>query len=204
MADNRFVTKVEFVKSAVHPPDFPELELPEIAIAGRSNVGKSSLINKLVNRRQLARVSNTPGRTQLLNFFTVNDAFSLCDLPGYGYAKVPEAIRAQWGPMVERYLTQRRSLRAMLLLADVRREPGEWEAQLAEWCSAVGLAIIPVVTKVDKLSKSKRGLAIQRVARQLGFSPRRVIGWSAVTGEGLEPLWRAIQRQLPAEDPPAE
>ncbi len=200
MADNRYVTKVEFITSGVHPGDFPELGLPEIAIAGRSNVGKSSLINKLVNRRRIARVSNTPGRTQLLNFFTVNDRFSICDLPGYGYARVPAAVQRQWGPMVERYLIEREPLRALLLLVDVRREPGEWESQVATWTSAQGLALIPVVTKIDKLSKSKRRLAIEKVAMQLGFSARQVVGWSAVSGEGLDDLWRAIQRQLPAEE----
>lgn len=199
MADNRYVRHVEFVKSAVHPPDYPQTGLPEIAIAGRSNVGKSSLINKLVNRKRMARVSNTPGRTQLLNFFTVNNAFSLCDLPGYGYARVPAAVQRQWGPMVENYLNEREDLRALLLLMDVRREPGEWEAQVCTWCSAVGLAVIPVVTKVDKLNKSKRGIAIAKVARGMGFSARQVVGWSAVTGDGLDPLWRAIQRQLPDE-----
>ena len=102
--------------------------------------------------------------------------------------------------MVERYLLQRENLRALMLLVDVRREPGEWEAQLATWTSAQGLALIPVVTKVDKLSKSKCGLAIQKVARQLGYSRGQVVGWSAVSGEGLDALWRAIQRQLPAEE----
>lgn len=200
MADNRYVTKVEFIKSAVYPRDFPETLLPEIAIAGRSNVGKSSLINKLVNRRRIARVSNTPGRTQLLNFFSVNDRFTICDLPGYGYARVPAAVQRQWGPMVEAYLIERECLRALVMLVDVRREPGEFEAQVATWTSAQGLALIPVVTKVDKISKSKRAIAVQKVARALGFSARQVIGWSAITGEGLDGLWRAIQRQLPDEE----
>ncbi len=204
MAEGAEVRSVAFVKSAVHPPDFPDLGVPEIAIAGRSNVGKSSLINKLVNRRGLARVSNTPGRTQLLNFFLVNDAFTICDLPGYGYAKVPEAVRRQWGPMVERYLAEREALRAMLLLVDVRREPGEWEAQLIGWLTANGIALVPVITKVDKLPKSKRKLAIARVAEQLGMNPRRVVGWSAISGEGLPELWRAVRRYTtppPPEEP---
>jgi GTP-binding protein len=200
MADNLYVRSVEFVKSAVYPQDFPELDQPEIAIAGRSNVGKSSLINKLVNRRSLARVSNTPGRTQLLNFFTVNDTFTICDLPGYGYAKAPQSVRRQWGPMVERYLIEREELRALLLLVDARREPGEWEAQVMGWCSAQGLTVIPVVTKIDKFSKSKRKVTVDQVARKMGFSARQVVGWSSVSGEGLDSLWRAIQRQFPAEE----
>ena len=194
MASNPHVRSVRFVKSAVNPPDFPAEALPEIAIAGRSNVGKSSLINKLVNRRRLARVSNTPGRTQLLNFFVVNEAFTLCDLPGYGYAKVPRALKAIWGSMIETYMLEREPLRALVLLLDIRRTPGDFETSLIHWCSHHGHAVLPVVTKVDKLSKSKRGLAIRGIADTLGFRPRSVIGWSAVTGEGLDPLWRGVVR----------
>jgi len=184
---------VEFIKSATAPADYPQVGLPEIAVAGRSNVGKSSLINRLVNRKRIARVSNTPGRTQLLNFFRVDD-FVLCDLPGYGYAKVPRAIRAAWGPMIETYLREREPLRALLLLVDIRRDPGEWEAQLVGWLSAHGRAVVPVITKTDKLSSSKRWPAISRVARGLGFPRDRVIPFSSVTGEGLDLLWPAIWR----------
>ncbi|MFN3198153.1 MAG: ribosome biogenesis GTP-binding protein YihA/YsxC [Bradymonadia bacterium] len=208
MAENPHVKSVSFIKSAVKPRDFPETEhLPEIAIAGRSNVGKSSLINGVVNRRRLARVSNTPGRTQLLNFFLVNDAFTLCDLPGYGFARVPEAVKMAWGPMVEGYLEQRESLRALLLLVDVRRDPGEMEVQLTQAASLYGRAVVPVATKLDKLSASKRKPALNRVARGLGLTPKQIIGWSALTGEGLEPLWRAMMRHVtppPSPSPPAE
>lgn len=205
MAENPHVRQVRFVKSAVLPKDFPDLELPEIAIAGRSNVGKSSLINKLVNRRRLARVSNTPGRTQLLNFFVVNEALTICDLPGYGYARVPTAVKASWGKMIETYLLERAPLRALMLLMDVRRTPGDFETSLIHWCSHHGHAILPVVTKVDKLSKSKRGLAVREIAQTLGLRPRGVIGWSAMTGEGLDPLWRGVVRlaglgRAPADD----
>ncbi|MCB9548387.1 MAG: YihA family ribosome biogenesis GTP-binding protein [Myxococcales bacterium] len=195
MPENPHVHRVHFVKSAVRVDEFPDLgEMPEVAVAGRSNVGKSSLINGLVNRRQLARVSNTPGRTQLLNFFVVNDHFALCDLPGYGFAQVPGALRASWGPMVERYLTHRGTLRALLLLLDIRREPGEWETSLVHWCSYHGQALVPVVTKIDKLGKAKRTLAMQQIAGTLGLAPRQLIGWSALSGEGLEPLWRRVVR----------
>ncbi|MCB9538953.1 MAG: YihA family ribosome biogenesis GTP-binding protein [Myxococcales bacterium] len=197
MAENPHVRSVRFVKSAVHPKDFPDLEgLPEVAIAGRSNVGKSSLINGLVNRKRLAKVSSTPGRTQLLNFFVVNEAFALCDLPGYGYAKVPLEVRRQWGPMIETYLAEREALRGLLLLVDARREPGDWEQNLIGWCSHHGIAVVPVVTKIDKLSPSKRQPALAQVARGLGLSARQVVGWSATSGEGLEHLWKRTTRLL--------
>ncbi len=196
MAENLHVRNVEFMKSGVRPEHYPESELPEIAVAGRSNVGKSSLINKLTNRRRIAKVSNTPGRTQLLNWFKVNDEFVLCDLPGYGYARVPHEVKRQWGPMIETYLEGREQLKALLLLVDVRREPGDWETQLVGWCSHHGRQVIPVVTKVDKLNRSRRGLAVRKVADSLGFNPRKVVGWSAQTGEGMEALWQSIQRAL--------
>lgn len=206
MAENLHVRSVRFVTSAVHPADYPDLGgMPEVAIAGRSNVGKSSLINGLVNRRQLARVSNTPGRTQLLNFFVVNEHFGLCDLPGYGFAQVPGAVKAGWGRMIETYLTTRPSLRALLLLLDIRREPGQWEVDVVHWCSVQGQAVVPVVTKVDKLSRARRQPAIDNIAKSLGFLPRKAIGWSATTGEGLEPLWQAVMRLVgppPGAAPP--
>ena len=194
--DSRNV-QASFIKSAVKPNDYPESEgLLEIAVAGRSNVGKSSLINRLVGRRRLAKVSGTPGRTQLLNFFDVDEQFILCDLPGYGYAKVPAHVKRGWGKMIETYLSQRAPLRALLLLMDVRRTPGEWEMQMVGWCSTHGHTIIPVVTKVDKLSSSKRKPAIAKVARGLGLTPRQVIGWSSVSGEGYGALWSRIDRLL--------
>jgi len=201
MADNPYARSAKFLKSAVHPKDYPPEEYPELAVAGRSNVGKSSLINRLVNRRRLAKVSNTPGRTQLLNFFLINDRFVLCDLPGYGYAKVPNKVRARWGPMIETYVSTRDCLGTMMLLVDVRRTPGEWEAGVVAWASRYGLALLPVVTKVDKLPPSKRKPAIAKVARKLGFSPKHVVAWSAVTGEGLSELWKRIDRFTGTADP---
>jgi|JI10StandDraft_1071094.scaffolds.fasta_scaffold53793_6 GTP-binding protein len=197
MGENLNVRSVRFVTSAVQASDYPDLAgMPEIAVAGRSNVGKSSLINGLVNRRQLARVSNTPGRTQLLNFFVVNEHFGLCDLPGYGFAAVPGKVKAGWGRMIETYLTSRTSLRALLLLIDVRREPGQWETDLVHWCSVQGHSVVPVVTKVDKLNRARRGLAVENIAKTLGFLPRKVIAWSTLSGEGMEPLWQAVMRQV--------
>ena len=196
MVDNPYVRSARFVLSATKHSQCPDLHLPEVAVAGRSNVGKSSLINRLVNRRRLAKVSGTPGRTQHLNFFIVNESFALCDLPGYGYAKAPEKVRAAWRPMVEGYLARREELAALLLLMDVRREPHQWEFDLAHWCSHYGHGLIPVATKIDKLSSSKRKPAISKMARTLGVSTGQVVGWSSMTGEGLSELWRRIQKLL--------
>ncbi|MGC6415592.1 MAG: ribosome biogenesis GTP-binding protein YihA/YsxC [Bradymonadia bacterium] len=194
MVDNAHVKSVSFVKSAVYPKDYPETTLPEIAVAGRSNVGKSSLINRFANRRRLAKVSNTPGRTQLLNFFVVNDHFMLCDLPGYGFAKVPKKIKDGWGRMVESYLSEREQIKALLILCDVRREPGDWETQMFTWASHFGYAVIPVATKIDKLSASKRKPGLAKIAKKLGVPVNQVVAWSSLNGEGLDDLWRRVHR----------
>ena len=196
MADNPHIKSVSFIKSAVKPKDYPDSTLPEIAVAGRSNVGKSSLINRFVNRRRMAKVSNTPGRTQLLNFFLVNERFVLCDLPGYGFAKVPKKIKQGWGRMVETYLSERPQIRTLLLLMDVRRVPGDWEKQLINWSSVHGYAVLPVVTKIDKLSVSKRKPAIAKVAKEIGLSPDQMVAWSALSGEGLDLLWARVNGLL--------
>ena len=133
-------------------------------------------------------MSNTPGRTQLLNFFLINNAFVLCDLPGYGYAKVPAEIRKNWRPMIETYLARREQLKLLMLLVDIRRDPGTFETDLIGWATAHGLAILPVATKLDKLSASKRKPALNRVAKGLGLDSRSLFGWSALSGEGREAL----------------
>ncbi len=201
MPENPQVKSAEFIKSAVAPDGYPDLGLPEIAVAGRSNVGKSSLINTLVNRRRLAKVSNTPGRTQLLNFFNINEQFVLCDLPGYGYAKVPTAIRRAWGPMVETYLANRRGLVALLVLVDCRREPGAWERDLVGFASAHGRAVVPVATKIDKLPKSKRAPVLAQMARTLGVPTHQLVPWSSLSGDGMETLWRRLQRFVVPPEP---
>lgn len=188
------VKSATFIKSAVWPKAYPDPEnYPEIAVAGRSNVGKSSLINKLTARKQLARVSNTPGRTQLLNFFMINEQFTLCDLPGFGYAKVPLSVKKQWGQMMELYLTQREPLRALLILMDIRRTPGEWERDLVTLGSACGWGVIPVVTKADKLSRSQQKPAIQKIAKSIGLNSKQVIPCSSLNGSGIVDVWTAMQ-----------
>jgi GTP-binding protein len=192
------VRHVTFLKSAGGEGAFPAHELPEVAFAGRSNCGKSSLVNTLVGRRNLARVSRTPGRTQLVNFFRVDDRVVLVDLPGYGFAQVPLAVRAAWGPMVERYLRERQALRALVLLLDVRRTPGEEEHRLVDWCAARGLPVVHVATKVDKLPPSRRTLALRAHAAAFGVRPSAVLPFSALSRDGRDALWARLLALAPA------
>lgn len=186
------VTSAEFVKSAVREQDYPAPDLPEIAFAGRSNVGKSSLINVLVDRRRLVKTSATPGRTQLLNFFRINDRFCFVDLPGYGYARVPESVRRQWGPMVERYLSKRGCLRGVVLIVDIRRTPKEEELDFLQWLSDRRIPARIVLTKVDKLSKSRRQQRRRAVADALSTAPEDLVLFSAKTRQGRPDLWAHI------------
>src|SRR5665647_2915564 len=146
----------DFIKSAAKPKDYPPPGLPEVAFVGRSNVGKSSLINVLSGRKGLVRTSSTPGRTQLINFFDINSILTLVDLPGYGYAKAPPALRKQWGPMIESYLSIRESLKAVVLILDIRREPSDGDLQMLRLLEMYNIPPILVVTKCDKLSKNQR------------------------------------------------
>lgn len=193
------VTSAEFITSAVKPPQYPAPEYPEIAFAGRSNVGKSSLINKLVNRRRLVKTSNTPGRTQLINFFLINNHLSLVDLPGYGYAKVPKAVKKKWGPMIEKYLAERPCLQAVVLLMDLRRTPRVEELNLIDWLDHYGIPMILVLTKADKLSKTKQNKQRQIAARTLGVAPDTLTLFSAKSGLGKEALWQQIEQIISCE-----
>ena len=190
------VKTAAFVTSAVNPAHYPPPEYPEIAFAGRSNVGKSSLINKLVNRKRLVKTSNTPGRTQLINFFLINEALSLVDLPGYGYARVPAAVQKQWGPMVETYLASRPSLRGVLLVFDIRRVPGPEEHDLIRWLAHHRRPYRIVVTKTDKLSRNKRVRPLRTIARAFACPQEELLTVSAQTGEGLAAVWRAIDAMM--------
>jgi len=181
-----------FVKSAKSPDQYPRKGLPEIAFSGRSNVGKSSLINALVRRRGLAKTSSTPGKTRLLNFFTVNSALSLVDLPGYGFAKVPEKMRGQWGSMVEAYLRGRKELRLVVVLIDARRDPSGQDLQLISWLRHYEIPFIVVITKIDKVSKSRRTVRIRTISRSLEVRGAAAIPFSAASGEGKEAVWKAI------------
>lgn len=193
------VKSAAFVTSAVNPDQYPQAIYPEIAFAGRSNVGKSSLINTLINRKRLVKTSSTPGRTQLINFFTVNDNLFLVDLPGYGYAKVPEAVKRRWGPMIETYLKTRPSLRAVVLILDIRRIPGLEEQNFIDWLIHYGRAPILVLTKADKLSKSRQQKHQRSIAAALGVDAASLILFSAKTRQGQAAVWSAIAGRLAEE-----
>jgi len=186
------VKSADFITSAVKADQYPPAEYPEVAFAGRSNVGKSSLINKLVNRKRLVKTSSTPGRTQLINFFRVNDELSLVDLPGYGYAKVPVAVKKQWGPMVEAYIASRSNLKAVVLLMDLRRTPRAEELNLMDWLHHYEVPTILVLTKADKLSKSNQNKQCRLAADTLGVDMQDFVLFSAKSGQGRDVLWRLI------------
>jgi GTP-binding protein len=174
--------------------------VPEVAFAGRSNVGKSSLINVLVNRKGLVRTSSTPGRTQLINFFLVNDTLMLVDLPGYGFARVPLEVKRQWGPMVETYLSTRENLGCVVLILDIRREPGEGDRQMLDWLRAYGIPALLVVTKCDKVTKNERARQSALIIRTLGVSRDELVFFSAHTKEGRDDVWRRIEALLAGDD----
>ncbi len=187
------VVSSEFIKSAAKASHYPDDEYPEIAFAGRSNVGKSSLINTLINRKRLVKTSSTPGRTQLINFFLINKLFSFVDLPGYGYAKVPQAVKKQWGPMIEKYLSARKILYGVVLIVDIRRTPGESEINFIDWLNSYNINTILVVTKSDKLSKTKRAKQIVMIGNTLDVNPDSLICFSAKSGMGKDLIWKAIE-----------
>jgi GTP-binding protein len=170
----------------------PETGLPEVAFAGRSNVGKSSLINRLVNRKKAARVSNTPGRTREINFFEVNGQFILADLPGYGYARISKEQRAAWRPLVEGYLQGSPMLRGVVQLLDARHAPSDDDLQMLDFLADVGTPTIVVATKIDKLRNADRERRVMSLAGEAGVDMSQVIPFSAVTGEGRNDLAEAI------------
>jgi GTP-binding protein len=196
MSETLNIRAAEFVKSAVRPQHYPPAELPEVAFAGRSNVGKSSLINCLVQRKKLVRVSQTPGLTQTLNFFLINGSFHLVDLPGYGYAKVPVSVQSQWGTMVESYLTTRRTLRGMVHIMDVRHPPTPDDLQLWHWIRDRGIPVVPVLTKADKISTNKRASHRAQAAASLSIDPAEIVMFSSTTRMGREELLARLQEWL--------
>ena len=191
------IRTAEFIKTATRPDQYPPAIFPEVAVAGRSNVGKSSLINVLLLRKHLVRTSNTPGRTQALNFFAVNDRLSFVDLPGYGYAKVPADVRSQWGPMVETYFRVRSVLKLVILVLDSRREPTRDDLFLISWLNMYQRPWLPVLTKIDKLSRNDARKSVIRFHSLLALRDEETPAvFSAHTGEGRDVLWKEIQRAL--------
>ena len=190
------IKSAQFITSAVKPSQYPASTFPEVAFAGRSNVGKSSLLNVLVNRKRLVKTSKTPGRTQLINFFLVNQTLSLVDLPGYGYAKVPEAIKRSWGPMIETYLSDRKALTSVVLIMDIRRLPKEHEFNFIDWLGEQDLPCIPILTKADKLSKTRQMKQRFAISKLLGMDPDQLTLFSAKNRSGILEVWRAIKHYL--------
>jgi GTP-binding protein len=187
------IRKLEFIGGMAAVDGWrPETTLPEIAVAGRSNVGKSSLLNRLVGRKKLARVSRTPGRTREINFFSVNDAFILADLPGYGYARVSRERKAEWRPLLERYIGKTPQLTGVVQLLDMRREPSEDDVSMLDLLAEMGMPTIVVLTKSDKLSRRAAAERADSIARSLLLDPEQTIPFSAVTGEGRDELASAI------------
>ena len=188
------ITSAEFTKSAFNESHWTTDNLPEISFLGRSNVGKSSLLNSLLQRKGLARTSNTPGRTQSINFFLVNDSFYFVDLPGYGYAKVSKMMRLDWGKMAEEYLANRRELVLSIHLVDSRHKPTELDRELHEWLIYNEKNHIVVATKADKLSNNKLKKSLEEIEKALPES--KIIVYSALTGKGKDALWHQIVTAL--------
>lgn len=197
--------KAEFVKTATRQEHYPPSRfsgsnlLPEIAVAGRSNVGKSSLLNHLFRRRDLVRTSSTPGKTQELQFFLVDQELSCCDLPGYGYAKVPAHIRARWGPMIQKYLDQRQELFLLLLLIDIRRTPNEEDIRFLSWCIEAEKSVLLVLTKVDKVKNAEKKKNTKKILEALGAENLHYVEYSTTKNIGRDKLVSLINEAVEDE-----
>lgn len=195
------IKKVELETVCGITSRLPDSPYPEIAFAGKSNVGKSSLINALMNRRSLARTSSQPGKTQTINFYNINDAFYYVDLPGYGYAKVPVEEKVRWGKMIERYLQSSSMLKCLFLLIDIRHEPSANDKLMYDWIRERGYSPVIVATKVDKLNRSQVQRHVKQVREGLGLGEKgKVIPFSSVTKQGREELWELIEKVTKMEE----
>lgn len=194
-----------FVTSAIKSP-FPVVKnakrevLPEVAVAGRSNVGKSTLLNDLFASKNLVKTSSIPGKTQLINFFTINDKLSFVDLPGYGFAKVPLEVRKEWGPMIQGYLNDRESLKLILFLFDIRREPVEEDLRLMEWIASAEKGVILVLTKVDKLTENEKRAQTKKILDSFGVENLHYIHYSAPKHVGRDVLIHMLNEALAEEE----
>jgi GTP-binding protein len=190
------VKNAEYVKSVDSVADLPENRFPEIAFAGRSNVGKSSVLNKLANIRNLAKISHTPGKTRQINFFLVNENLHFVDLPGYGYAKVSKSVQENWGKLIEEYLKKSQNLKGVVLLIDARHEPFEADLQLLEWLDFYHREKLVVLTKIDKLSRSALLPNVKKTSKILSLNSDSLVLFSAKTGEGKEKILNWISDLL--------
>ncbi|MCA0986250.1 ribosome biogenesis GTP-binding protein YihA/YsxC [Guptibacillus algicola] len=191
------VTKSDFIISAVKPEQYPDDRLPEIGLAGRSNVGKSSLINTLINRKNLARTSGKPGKTQTLNFYLINELLYFVDVPGYGFAKVSKKERDAWGRMIETYLTDRDALKAVILIVDLRHSPSNDDVMMYDWLKHYEIPVIVVATKSDKIPKGKWAKHLKEVNQTLKIEPTdKLVTFSSQTGQGKEDVWSAIKSYI--------
>ncbi|MDD4690941.1 MAG: ribosome biogenesis GTP-binding protein YihA/YsxC [Eubacterium aggregans] len=191
------VTKSEIIISAVSEAQYPQDALPEIVLLGRSNVGKSSFINTLINRKGLARTSSQPGKTQTMNFYQINDTFRFVDMPGYGYARVSKTEREKWGRMIEDYLQNRENMALIIQLVDSRHEPTEDDKLMYDWLVYYGLDPIVIATKADKISKTRQKKALDNIAKTLGLRQRSdVFLFSAAERRGKEEAWAVIEARI--------
>ena len=191
------VTSSDIVISAVKPEQYPSDPIPEFALAGRSNVGKSSFINKMINRKNLARTSSKPGKTQTLNFYIINDALHFVDVPGYGYAKVAKTERAAWGRMIETYFTNREQLRAAIQIVDLRHPPTKDDISMYEFLKHHKLPVIVIATKADKIPKGKWQKHLKITRETLGLSPEdELLLFSSETGEGKDKVWGVLKEYM--------
>ncbi|MGD6779740.1 MULTISPECIES: ribosome biogenesis GTP-binding protein YihA/YsxC [Bacillaceae] len=191
------VTQAEIVISAVKPEQYPSEFLPEFALAGRSNVGKSSFINKMINRKNLARTSSKPGKTQTLNFYLINEMLHFVDVPGYGFAKVPKSERDAWGRMMETYLTNREQLRAVLQIVDLRHPPSKDDVTMYEYLKHYELPVVVIATKADKIPKGKWQKHLKVIKETLGMDKEdELILFSSETGQGKDEVWGMLQKRM--------
>jgi GTP-binding protein len=199
------MSKARFIKTAILPKDYPVIRnvkgqiLPEIAVAGRSNVGKSSLLNHLFHTKHLVKTSSMPGKTQALNFFAFEERWAFADLPGYGYAQVPQAVRKQWGPMVQAYLDKREPLQLVLFLMDIRRIPNQDDLQFLDWIVHSQKGMILVLTKVDKVNRNERKLNTAKILDALGASNIHYVYYSTTKNQGRRELLAMIADALAGE-----
>lgn len=195
------VTKAEMVITAGMTSQFPKHDLPEIAFAGKSNVGKSSLLNAMLNRKSLARTSSQPGKTQTINFYSVQDTFMFVDLPGYGYAKVSKSEREKWGKLIEGYLEKREQLQKIILLIDIRHEVGANDKMMYDWIKHYHNEVIVVATKMDKIKRSQVQKQLSVIRKGLGLSGAdKLIAFSSETKQGKDELWKIIEECIHTEN----